>query len=160
MSNGMSIFRPLYRSAIIPIVAGVLLGSWSVGVMAAPKEKDAFDPLGFPGDSTVVTEDLRVPGQAPVRTASNDSLAGIVLQVQFLATTNLTEARDVRARAQESLGDTIYLEFETPYYKLRTGHFRDYDTAEGLAVRLRAMGYQSAWVVRQTHITDKTVPGE
>ncbi|HUU44920.1 MAG TPA: SPOR domain-containing protein [Acidobacteriota bacterium] len=141
---------------LLPVlIASALLGGTYLPALGAPKDSDAFDPLGFPGDSVVVTDDVKAAGHRPsdarlrrpsglVDTAATE----IVLQVQFLATTNLTEARDVKERAETALKDSVRLEFETPYYKLCTGRFVDYDEAEALAVRLRRMGYESAWVVR------------
>lgn len=143
------------------VKGAVLLAGWLVLMAASPEaapkrigEKHAFDPLGFPGDDAVITEEILAPqhgapgGQAFQHASRGDS-GGFVLQVQFFATTDRAAARDIRRRAETSLKDSVYMVFETPYYKLRTGRFTDYDRAEGLAVQLRAMGYESAWVVRK-----------
>lgn len=139
---------PLWTAAVM------MIGATS-SAFGTPKESDAFDPLGFPGDTIVVTDDVKPAGQRAADARSRDQTGTadsarieIMLQVQFLATTNLTEAKDVKARAEAALKDSVRLEFETPYYKLRTGRFVEYDEAEALAVRLRRMGYESAWVVR------------
>ncbi len=138
------------------LLAGMLV-LMTASPEAAPKrigDKHAFDPLGFPGDDAVITEEIvapqhGAPGGRSLQHASRGDSGSFVLQVQFFATTDRAAARDIRRRAETSLKDSVSLVFETPYYKLRTGWFTDYDRAEGLAVRLRAMGYESAWVVRK-----------
>lgn len=117
----------------------------------------SFDALGFPGDDTVLTADV------PVRPASDDDEdlhvvdnwgatttdeVKPVLRVQFYATTNLAEAEEMKRRASESLGRPVTIDFETPYYKLKVGPFAEEDEADRLVVKLRAMGYESAWIVR------------
>lgn len=134
-----------------PLLALVLLLMAASPEAAAKRsEKHAFDPLGFPGDDAVITEEVVAPLHGTVgRHSPQQASRDLVLQVQFFATTNRTEARDIKQRAETSLKDSVRLVFETPYYKLHTGRFTDYERAEGLAVRLRAMGYESAWVVRK-----------
>lgn len=146
----------------------LLLAGMFVLMTASPEaaakrigEKHAFDPLGFPGDDAVITEEIvasmhGTAGHHSPQHASRGRSGGLVLQVQFFATTNRTEARDIKQRAETSLKDSVRLVFETPYYKLQTGRFTDYDRAEGLAVRLRAMGYESAWVVRKPALPKTT----
>ena len=137
------------------LIAVTLFGGVPHLALGAAKAPNAFDPLGFPGDTVVVTDDVKPAGQRsaetrlrPLSGSADTAVAAVILQVQFLATTNLAEAKDVKARAETALRDSVRLEFETPYYKLRTGRFIDYDEAEALAVRLRRMGYEAAWVVR------------
>ena len=145
-----------YRRTLSVVVwAGVLL---SLSSNASGRKTDDFDPLGFPGDDAVITESVQAADrprdidtsaiEAPVQTASAVADSTIVLRVQFFASTDPSRARDVKKRAEALFADSVSLTFETPYYKLRTGVFDDYDRAEAFAFRLRAMGYESAWVVR------------
>lgn len=137
--------------------AGLFLAQCA-GLGGAGRGSGAFDALGFPGDDTVLTADV------PVRPASDDDSdlsiidkwgttstdkAQPVLRVQFFATTNFNEAEDMKRCATESLGRPVTIDFETPYYKLKVGPFKDEGEAGRLVVKLRAMGYESAWIVRE-----------
>jgi len=147
---GRSLMGHVANCALLLAGTFVLMAASSEAAAKRIGDKHAFDPLGFPGDDAVITEEVVAPlrgaaGRHSPQQASRD----LVLQVQFFATTNRTEARDIKQRAETSLKDSVRLVFETPYYKLHAGRFTDYERAEGLAVRLRAMGYESAWVVRK-----------
>jgi len=140
-------------SALLIAFAGLLLAQCA----GTGRGGGSFDTLGFPNDDAVITSD--VPVHPPNEddedlhvvdnwgTTTTDEVKP-VLRVQFYATTNLTEAEDMKRRASESLGRPVTIDFETPYYKLKVGPFADEDDAERLVVKLRAMGYESAWVVR------------
>jgi len=139
----------------LPSLFAVLLLSAMMGAVAHAREGDTFDPLGFPGDGRVVTEDVKhytkqTDKLSQTKTSATplaDS-ANILLRVQFYATADPAQARDVKTRAEAAFSDSVYMTFETPYYKLRTGSFNQYDRAEARALRLQRMGYESAWVVR------------
>ena len=120
-------------------------------------KRNSFDLLGFPGDDTVVTadakpiiepDDIDEPRRTHRPSDSGQDDADIIYRVQFFATTSLSEAEDMRERARKTLSENVTVEFATPYYKLMIGPLRDEDAAERLVVKLRAMGYDSAWVVR------------
>jgi hypothetical protein len=141
----------------IPVLAGLLLLQCAV-LGERGGRGSSFDPLGFPGDDTVLTADAKpivtpddIDEQGgfvePGAGTSQDSRA--VVRVQFFATTSLSEAEDVRQRAIRTLSQHVSIDFETPYYKLKIGPLRDEDAAQRLVVRLRAMGFESAWVVRE-----------
>ena len=147
----------IYRRGRGVLVLVVLL--WVTPVWAqrsSGRSPDQFDPLGFPGDDSVVTAGARpaIPELLVTPAPANDSTPAEprvheFWQVQFFATPDWTEADDLRQRAQEALQDTVSVDFETPYYKLRVGQFSERDEADKLVVKLRAMGYESAWVVRR-----------
>lgn len=141
--------------ALMLAVAGLFMAQCAA--LGGGRGSASFDALGFPGDDTVITADV------PVRAVDDededlhvvDNWGGAstdqaqpVLRVQFYATTNIAEAEDMKRRASESLGRPVSIDFETPYYKLKVGPFTDEDEAERLVVKLRAMGYESAWIVR------------
>ena len=149
----------------------VLLSSVALCVECAASGKRGgkgdFDPLGFPGDDTIVTSDAKArqvtidtvatqPAPSRKSPATQDSTT--IYRVQFFATTDLAEAEDILSRASRSLKDSVSLSFETPYYKLNAGPFSDHDIAERLVLKLRAMGYESAWVV--TERVARKIPSE
>lgn len=156
MSVGRNICSP--TAGVIVMVA--LMTLFGPGLLAARPDRrgghasESFDPLGFPGDDSVITAAVKMAAQDsnPSLQPQPDSATTHVhsdagFQVQFFATTDLAEAQDVQRRAQEELADSIRVEFETPYYKVRAGRIATRDAAETLLVRLRAMGYESAWVL-------------
>jgi hypothetical protein len=117
----------------------------------------SFDLLGFPGDDTVLTadaepiiepDDIDEPRQSYRPSDGSQDNTGTIYRVQFFATTSLSEAEDMRKRARETLNENVTVDFATPYYKLMIGPLRSEDAAERLLVKLRAMGYDSAWIVR------------
>lgn len=141
--------------ALMLSVAGLFLAQCAA--LGGGRGSGSFDVLGFPGDDTVLTADVpsRAADDADEDLNVVDHSGGAtpdevtpVLRVQFYATTSLAEAEDMKRRAGESLGRPVTIDFETPYYKLKVGPFKDEDEAERLVVKLRAMGYESAWIVR------------
>jgi hypothetical protein len=147
--------RHEWRLTVVVLVGVSILAAAAVAGPRDRRSANEFDPLGFPGDDSVVTVGV---GARPVDTlstmraetlaVSSDSLPVAVWRVQFYATSDLAEAEDLRERAAAALADTVTVEFETPYYKVSAGRFTDRDAAEALVVKLRAMGYESAWIVR------------
>ena len=149
---------PCTRVLVLMLAVGSLFLLQCAALGGGGRGGSSFDALGFPGDDTVLTAGV------PVRTADDDDDdlsvidhwgttasgdASPVLRVQFFATTSIAEAEDMKRRASESLAQIVSIDFETPYYKLKVGPLKDEDTAERLVVRLRAMGYESAWIVRE-----------
>ena len=148
------------RARIIPLIliAGALLSLECATIGGRGRGGSDFDALGFPGDDTVLTanvqplaagDDAEEQGAVEDREAATPGETRPVLRVQFFATTSLSVAEDMKRRATESLAEPVSIDFETPYYKLKIGPLKDEDEAERLVVRLRAMGYESAWIVRE-----------
>ena len=73
-------------------------------------------------------------------------------RVQILATRYFDYADSLAISISSKIIDSVYVEFETPNYKVRVGDFIDRDSAELLQQKLLDMGYKSAWILR-TKIT-------
>ena len=73
-------------------------------------------------------------------------------RVQILATRYFDYADSLATSISSKIIDSVYVEFETPNYKVRVGDFIDRDSAELLQQKLLDMGYKSAWILR-TKIT-------
>ena len=73
-------------------------------------------------------------------------------RVQILATRYFDYADSLAISISSKIIDSVYVEFETPNYKVRVGDFIDRDSAELLQKKLLNMGYKSAWILR-TKIT-------
>ena len=73
-------------------------------------------------------------------------------RVQILATRYFEYADSLAISKSSKINDSVYVEFETPNYKVRAGDFINRDSAELLQKELLKMGYKTAWILR-TRIT-------
>ena len=69
-------------------------------------------------------------------------------RVQVLATRYFEYADSLAISISDKITDSVYVEFETPNYKVRVGDFINRDSAELLQKELLNMGYLSAWILR------------
>ena len=72
----------------------------------------------------------------------------VYYRVQLFTTKDLAKAVAVRDEAEFDFGMTVRVDFETPYYKVRLGHFAAPSDADGLLSEARRHGYRGAWAVR------------
>lgn len=153
-----------WRGGIVVLILAGTLAAGCAGSGGGPKRTSEFEPLGFPGDDSVVTAGVVQTAPRPVTpipavprevTPQPAPDTGTVLRVQFFTTTNIADAEDIRRRAGKELAVPVTMDFETPYYKLKAGPFPTESAAEKLVTKLRAMGYESAWVVRE-RVSTKT----
>ena len=73
-------------------------------------------------------------------------------RVQILATRYFEYADSLAISISSKVNDSVYVEFETPNYKVRVGDFINRDSAELFQKELLKMGYKTAWILR-TRIT-------
>lgn len=71
-------------------------------------------------------------------------------RVQIAASGDKSSAEEVARVARTRVPETVYVVFESPYYKVRVGDFSDRALALQLRDRLRGYGYDGAWVVTTT----------
>ena len=57
-------------------------------------------------------------------------------------------ARAEAKRFQNILGDTVYMDFETPLYKLRIGNYIERKKAEKAISAIERLGAKDSWIVR------------
>lgn len=115
---------------------------------------DDFDPLNLEDDDIVIKplrtespvrddgqiDDLKNPIK-PVVAMEKELVQGF--RVQLLATKDEGKAREERREALFILqGEDVYLEFETPYYKLRVGNCLTRKEAEDLVVKVKRIARQ------------------
>jgi hypothetical protein len=122
--------------------------------------EDQFDPLGFPRDRVIVTEE-EPPGRSaktPERNRHNDSAseesAGTeevsslkVHRDQFFATKYPDEAKQVAELVEHELSEQTYIEYKAPYYWVRAGDCQTQDQADSLLRKIKDLGYTESWVV-------------
>ena len=69
-------------------------------------------------------------------------------RIQIFESMISSMARTEAKRFQNILGDTIYIDYETPLYKLRIGNYIDRKDAERAINRIERLGAKDSWIVR------------
>ena len=72
-------------------------------------------------------------------------------RVQLFATKDIESATVAKKEAEFVFTDDsvkLYIEFDSPYYKLRIGDFQNRDNAEAFREIAREKGYSSSWIVK------------
>jgi hypothetical protein len=158
------------------LIAGLILLTGCAGRLhKASVEKDRrttaegrFDPLGFPGDDAVITgqgksskmpvqaeHDLSMPdnsdqfsspsgNQPDTETAS----ATVIFRVQVFASKSFDEAQQFASDIEQLFPEGVFVEYQTPYYKVRVGEFYDPDEGEAFLDFVKQLGFKNAWLVR------------
>lgn len=68
-------------------------------------------------------------------------------RVEVLATDDLNEANNMRAELRFKLRQNIYIIFDPPFYRVRTGDYEDRASAENQSFKLKQLGYTECRVV-------------
>ena len=71
-----------------------------------------------------------------------------IFRIQIFESTESSIAKAEAKRFQNILGDTVYINFETPLYKLRIGNFSNRRQAEDAISAIENLGVKGSWVVR------------
>jgi len=81
---------------------------------------------------------------------SLDSVQSVIegYRVQVLATRYFERADSFAIVMKNTVSESVYVDFETPNYKVRIGDFIERESAESLQQDLVQMGYNSAWILR------------
>ena len=81
---------------------------------------------------------------------SLDSVQSVIegYRVQVLATRYYERADSFAIIMKNTVSESVYVDFETPNYKVRIGDFIERESAESLQQDLVQMGYNSAWILR------------
>ena len=77
-----------------------------------------------------------------------DESAQEIFRIQIFESSNVSMARAEAKRFQNILGDTVYMDFETPLYKLRIGNFQNRKNAEESVESISKLGAKDAWIIR------------
>jgi len=81
---------------------------------------------------TVVTPGNLVPG----------------FRVQIFASNTNEGANKIASEARFKFTESVYVEYENPYYKVRIGDLKNRADAETLREKARNVGYSDAWIVQ------------
>ena len=71
-----------------------------------------------------------------------------VFRIQIFESSVASIARAEARRFQNIFGDTVYIDFETPLYKLRIGNFLNRKDAEEAVESISRLGAKDAWIIR------------
>ena len=78
-----------------------------------------------------------------------------VYRIQIFESSIASIARAEAKRFQNILGDTVYIDFETPLYKLRIGNYTVRKNAEKAIKSISRLGVKDSWIIRtKTTIED------
>ncbi|MFL3027767.1 MAG: SPOR domain-containing protein [Candidatus Neomarinimicrobiota bacterium] len=104
-----------------------ILPRWPVIVNNALDDSTSFDKVLKKDSTQLISEGYRV---------------------QILATRYYEYADSIAISISNRITDSVYVEYETPNYKVRVGDFINRDAAEFLQQELFNLGYKSAWILR------------
>jgi hypothetical protein len=135
---------------------------------------ETFDPLSLNDDDLKFEEpEIKVKEESPrylpmleldtdtLQTPLNELMEGF--RVQLLSTKDLENATRAKAIATEQFSDVrvkFYLEFDSPYYKVRLGDFKTRAAAENTRELVRSRGYPKAWIVKSKIWSNPEFPVE
>ena len=69
-------------------------------------------------------------------------------RIQIFESSVASIARAEAKRFKNILGDTVYIDFETPLYKLRIGNYTDRKSAENSIKTISRLGAKDSWIIR------------
>jgi len=158
------------KSGIIIFMLLVLAGCASSSKQTTPgagssgleKIDESFDPLSLNDEDIIFPQSKQkknieqppdIPPEAniPLETLSQENKLIEGFRLQLLSTKDLGSATRSKAMAQEQFSDLqlkFYLEFDSPYFKVRAGDFKTREEAEALRGTVRSRGYPQAWIVK------------
>jgi len=114
-------------------------------------EKD-FDPLSLEGSSYLVVKPE--PKQKGAEKKREEGIfkgeEGRVARyrVQVFATTYLDQAEEFAQRVRERVEEKVYIQYESPLYKVRVGDCPTEEEAKLLLQKISQAGFPHPWVVR------------
>jgi hypothetical protein len=121
-----------------------------------------FNPLGFEEDKKILTQQEyqgrsevggeMEQGEVQIEADSSREIENqykTIYRVQVYASKIPSEATFFADSIRTVLdSQKIYVEYQSPYYRVRIGHCSNFDEAEDLLNKLKKMGLDQAWVVK------------
>jgi hypothetical protein len=77
-----------------------------------------------------------------------------VYRIQIFESSIASIARAEAKRFQNILGDTVYIDFETPLYKLRIGNYTVRKNAEKAIKSISGLGVKDSWIIKTNTIVE------
>jgi hypothetical protein len=175
-------FTKIYQLFLVILIIALTVGCASTKkeqVSAADSDErsrldETFDPLSLNDDDIEFKEpEVRKPEESPqylpmletekdsIPSPMNELIEGF--RVQLLSTKDLENATRAKSIAMEQFSDVrvkFYLEFDSPYYKVRLGDFKTREEAEYTRELVRSRGYPKAWIVKSKIWSNPEFPSE
>ena len=102
--------------------------------------RDAIRALGFPDAYVVRTQIANVQPESDITSG---------FRVQIFSSSTRRSAEDAQMQARVQLArDDVFIEFESPYFKVRVGNFQTRNDAEILLEEVTKKGYETAFIVQ------------
>jgi len=165
----------MFKKISMFLIFVVLMSSF-LGCASSKKEKvtpgvpetsgrldESFDPLSLEEEDDLAFKTTQpqavreTPVYLPLEEPGNQENIPVVnremegFRIQLLSTKDLESATRAKAIAMEQFEDVrvkFYLEFDSPYYKVRLGDFQSREEAEDVREIVRSRGYPKAWIVK------------
>ncbi len=149
--------------SLLMLLLGSCAGSKKEKKPELPAEKtekmnESFDPLTLNDadlnfdktkEEPKSSQSIQMPKEQPPAEIENRLVDGF--RIQIISTKEIESANRAKQIAMERFGDlnvNFYLEFDSPYYKVRLGDFQDREAAEKVREIVRTRGYPKAWIVK------------
>ena len=111
-----------------------------------------FDPLSLEGPSYLIVKPE--PGQKEAEERGKEGRVkgeeGRVARyrVQVFATTYLDQAEEFAQKVREKIEERVYIQYESPLYKVRVGDCSTEEEAKLLLEEISQAGFPHPWIVR------------
>jgi hypothetical protein len=120
---------------------------------------ESFDPLILDDEDITFSEEIIYPVEAEVKSPLTEIKTGIEkvnveidgFRVQIFATKDIEAATIAKKEAEFAFTDdsvNVYIEFDSPYYKIRAGDYKNRKSAENFRETARQKGYSASWIVK------------
>ncbi|RMF56722.1 MAG: SPOR domain-containing protein [Calditrichaeota bacterium] len=171
--NGLKIITTIFLFSVLVYLSGCSSSKPVTvpgGESAEPTLNETFDPLMLEDEDITFPEEVEIPSTGnseivpgldtqPAPVEENQVVDGF--RVQILATKDIDQATMEKKQAEfQFLEDSVavYIEFDSPMYKVRVGDFQNRDEAERLRQIARKKGYRGAWIVKTKVNTHPKLP--
>lgn len=137
----------------------------------SPQYDESFDPLRLNEDEIVFKEEPKATkqedklDQIDISRKSEQTQDKLIdgFRIQLFATKDIESATIAKKEAQFVFAEdslNIYVEFDSPYYKLRIGDFREREEAVMFREVAREKGYSSSWIVKTKVWSNSSPPDQ
>ncbi|KPL02970.1 MAG: hypothetical protein AMJ90_04270, partial [candidate division Zixibacteria bacterium SM23_73_2] len=122
-----------------------------------------FDPWGLDEEDPLITQNLVIERSEeqdigyPQSLTQEDSEIGFktLYRVQVFATKFPQQAYIIADSLKVDFEENIYVDYQSPYYKVRLGDFEREKDAQRFLTLVRSKGYFESWVVKvKTRVED------
>lgn len=115
---------------------------------------EEFDPVPLDPEIIVLPrheEEVKETARDPVTVPQTPEAEGLEMtqgfRVQLLSGKDAEAAMEAKRRAIFMFEESVYLDFESPYYKLRVGDCLNREEAELLRRKAQRNGFSNPWIV-------------